>query len=149
MPKDVHTEHCCIVHGCKYSKDEECTVMTRKEPQSFPCESCGYDGIDPTKGSPETNICNFRYHHYYKLINKEGQHPALLYVMGLMRDAFGDANLICNIFLMAVSPQTFKMEFVSSIQGTKLIKKSEWEEIPQREFEALRIKYTEEAKQET
>lgn len=38
--KDVHTEHCCIVHGCKYGKDDVCTVTTKTAPQSHPCESC-------------------------------------------------------------------------------------------------------------
>ena len=42
--KDVHTEHCCKWHGCKYSwglkeKEEECTVL-QGAPQSFPCEQC-------------------------------------------------------------------------------------------------------------
>lgn len=40
--KDVHTEHCCIHHGCKYGKDDTCTVMTEQAPQSFPCEACGF-----------------------------------------------------------------------------------------------------------
>jgi hypothetical protein len=40
--KDVHTEHCCIKHGCKYS-DPNCTVTTGKAPQSFPCEDCEYE----------------------------------------------------------------------------------------------------------
>lgn len=38
--KDVHTEHCCLRHGCKYGKDNECTVMLRIAPQSYPCEMC-------------------------------------------------------------------------------------------------------------
>lgn len=37
--KDVHTEHCCLIHGCKYC-DPECTVVTSRAPQSFPCEAC-------------------------------------------------------------------------------------------------------------
>lgn len=36
---DVHTEHCCERHGCKYG-DEECSVVTGAKPQSFLCESC-------------------------------------------------------------------------------------------------------------
>jgi mannose-6-phosphate isomerase len=43
--KDVHTEHCCIFHGCKYG-DNDCTVTTKLAAQSHPCEDCGYDGID-------------------------------------------------------------------------------------------------------
>ena len=38
--KDVHTEHCCFVHGCKYG-DDDCSVKTGKKMQSFPCEMCG------------------------------------------------------------------------------------------------------------
>jgi hypothetical protein len=40
--KDVHTEHCCIRHGCKYGK-EDCPVVTRAKKQSFACEYCQYD----------------------------------------------------------------------------------------------------------
>lgn len=40
---DVHTEHCCLQHGCKYGKDDTCTVVTGKAPQSFPCEDCTQD----------------------------------------------------------------------------------------------------------
>lgn len=32
--RDVHTEHCCKEHGCKYS-DRKCTVVTGKKIQSF------------------------------------------------------------------------------------------------------------------
>ena len=38
--KDVHTEHCCSEHGCKYG-DKDCAVVTGKAPQSYPCEWCG------------------------------------------------------------------------------------------------------------
>jgi hypothetical protein len=37
--KNVHTEHCCLTHGCKYC-DADCPVETGKQEQSFPCESC-------------------------------------------------------------------------------------------------------------
>ena len=40
--KDVHTEHCCIHHGCKYC-DENCTVMNQEKEQSFSCEDCEHD----------------------------------------------------------------------------------------------------------
>lgn len=36
---DVHTEHCCIIHGCKYGHPD-CTVTTGRAPQSYSCESC-------------------------------------------------------------------------------------------------------------
>lgn len=38
--RDVHTEHCCIAHGCKYGDDEECTVASGKKGQSYPCITC-------------------------------------------------------------------------------------------------------------
>jgi hypothetical protein len=38
--RDVHTEHCCKKHGCKYN-DKTCTVTTGKKIQSDPCEECG------------------------------------------------------------------------------------------------------------
>jgi len=37
--RDVHTEHCCKKHGCKYA-DAKCTVTTGKKLQSGPCETC-------------------------------------------------------------------------------------------------------------
>lgn len=48
MTKDVHTEHCCIRHGCKYihwspryeEEIKECSVMTVTKKQSFRCEEC-------------------------------------------------------------------------------------------------------------
>jgi len=35
----VHTEHCCVDHGCKYG-DEGCPVETGQKPQSYFCENC-------------------------------------------------------------------------------------------------------------
>jgi len=37
--KDVHTEHCCRFHGCKYGK-ADCTVVAKGALQSYPCEDC-------------------------------------------------------------------------------------------------------------
>lgn len=37
--KDVHTEHCCKTHGCKYA-DVNCTVVSGQKEQSLPCEIC-------------------------------------------------------------------------------------------------------------
>lgn len=37
--KDVHTEHCCALHGCKYN-NAYCTVTMAKAAQSYPCEGC-------------------------------------------------------------------------------------------------------------
>lgn len=41
--KDVHTEHCCFDHGCKYG-DDDCPVTSGKKEQSFPCETCDFAG---------------------------------------------------------------------------------------------------------
>jgi len=41
---DVHTEHCCAEHGCKYAyKSELCTVTQGIAKQSYPCEVCSFD----------------------------------------------------------------------------------------------------------
>jgi len=37
--RDVHTEHCCVFHGCKYN-DNDCPVENRIKRQSYPCEQC-------------------------------------------------------------------------------------------------------------
>ncbi len=43
---DVHTEHCCLTHGCKYGNvDNECTVVSGEEKQSYPCENCEIDEL--------------------------------------------------------------------------------------------------------
>ena len=39
---DVHTEHCCIDHGCKYG-DDNCTIVTGTKVQSYPCEECEFE----------------------------------------------------------------------------------------------------------
>jgi len=41
--RDAHTEHCCVVHGCKYG-NPDCTV-TAGAGQSSPCHTCKDDGI--------------------------------------------------------------------------------------------------------
>lgn len=41
--KCVHTEHCCIIHGCKYG-DEDCPVVSGEKSQSYLCESCSEEG---------------------------------------------------------------------------------------------------------
>lgn len=41
--RDVHTEHCCALHGCKYGyegPDSPCSVVTGRKPQNHLCESC-------------------------------------------------------------------------------------------------------------
>ena len=37
--KNVHTEHCCERHGCKYC-EPDCPVENGIQKQSFPCELC-------------------------------------------------------------------------------------------------------------
>ena len=38
--KDVHTEHCCSKHGCKYGENDTCPVATGTKKQSYPCQDC-------------------------------------------------------------------------------------------------------------
>ncbi len=42
--RDVHTEHCCKDHGCKYGVGitTPCTVTSGEKAQSFPCEICDW-----------------------------------------------------------------------------------------------------------
>ncbi len=37
---DIHTDHCCLKHGCKYG-DRKCTVVSGEKKQIGPCEICG------------------------------------------------------------------------------------------------------------
>jgi hypothetical protein len=39
---DVHTEHCCSKHLCKYGQDAICTVSQGIRKQSYPCETCSW-----------------------------------------------------------------------------------------------------------
>lgn len=39
---DVHTEHCCKDHGCRYGHENDCPVMSGRKQQSFPCDVCDY-----------------------------------------------------------------------------------------------------------
>lgn len=51
--KNTHTEHCCAIHGCKYGKDDECTVLIEAKNQNYvqskPCESCWDNGWNTMK----------------------------------------------------------------------------------------------------
>lgn len=148
MAKDIHTEHCCIVHGCKYG-EEDCTVMQKKQPQSHRCELCDEEGMDPTQATDETSIYNFKPGEYYKLIRDESKgdekgNPALLYVMGFMKNCRGEARIICEVFLVTDFVRTLKLDFVSSIQGVDKIMKSQWEKISPEKFEKLKEEYTKE-----
>jgi hypothetical protein len=44
--KCVHTEHCCLKHGCKYG-DDDCPVESGAKFQSFDCEACYEEKGDP------------------------------------------------------------------------------------------------------
>lgn len=45
---DVHTRHCCLVHGCKYA-DPSCTVVTRRAVQEGSCEHCSEQQDTPVE----------------------------------------------------------------------------------------------------
>ncbi len=45
--RDVHTEHCCKKHGCKYGNyDGKCTVKSGEKMQSYLCVECHDDNAD-------------------------------------------------------------------------------------------------------
>ena len=51
MSKCVHTEHCCVDHGCKYGEDG-CPVYLGIKKQSCPCEACSYWFEDSSMKAP-------------------------------------------------------------------------------------------------
>ena len=57
---DVHTEHCCALHGCKYGDDQECTVVMALKPQAYACEECAYD-LDEGGGWDLAHLMNEMY----------------------------------------------------------------------------------------
>ena len=90
--KDVHTEHCCAIHGCKYM-DDDCTVTVAAENkeyvQSFPCEDCCNNGNDtlekalqvihPTMGTFANHIILYAKNWYGSSYNgEEDQVPFIL-----------------------------------------------------------------------
>jgi len=40
----VHRTHCCVLHGCKYGK-EDCPVTSGQIPQDYICLDCEEQGI--------------------------------------------------------------------------------------------------------
>jgi hypothetical protein len=40
MNEGVHETHCCIMHGCKYSINDDCPVVLDKIKQAYICEQC-------------------------------------------------------------------------------------------------------------
>lgn len=56
--KDVHTEHCCYRHGCKYG-DASCSVETGDKEQSHPCEQCCEEAADPVRSALQAFVDDF------------------------------------------------------------------------------------------
>ena len=56
--RDVHTEHCCYRHGCKYGKDD-CSVETGDKQQSYPCEQCSEEVADPIRSALQSFVDDF------------------------------------------------------------------------------------------
>ena len=56
---NVHKNHCCQSHGCKYG-DADCPVVSGQVLQAFPCELCeeySYTGqYLPSKINPQTML---------------------------------------------------------------------------------------------
>jgi len=38
--RNVHINHCCYTHGCKYGEDDTCPVVQMEAPQRYQCEEC-------------------------------------------------------------------------------------------------------------
>ena len=53
-PRSVHTEHCCVKHGCKYGLDYDCEVVQGKALQTYACEECDVDRLPPRQLSKYT-----------------------------------------------------------------------------------------------
>lgn len=134
MAKDVHTEHCCIVHGCKYGEEDTCTVVTKEHPQSYRCERCEQDGIDPTKATPETSIFAFKEGCYYALAETDKMNQTLMYVMGRLNNAEGKTYAICDLWMWDMNC----FRYVSSVQGTDKIMVAQWKEVTKSEYDALK-----------
>lgn len=62
MSVNVHANHCCILHGCKYA-DPNCPVVREEIDQRFSCPDCwdlGIDNVDEVRKVHEGEIrtCN-------------------------------------------------------------------------------------------
>jgi hypothetical protein len=57
--KDVHTEHCCVIHGCKYGS-ANCPVEAKTKNQSHACESCYMDAAEGFSAQEEHPYCEWR-----------------------------------------------------------------------------------------
>ena len=146
VEKDVHTEHCCVFHGCKYGH-ADCPVEKREKPQSYPCEYCSREGMDPTSVDPETSIYYFKPGGYYRRLSKkvlfdvEKYPKELLYVMDYLIDASLEVNMIGCFFYPTPFLPTYTVRFTSEVKGVKILKHSEWIEITKDEFEAYKEMY--------
>lgn len=63
--KDVHTEHCCARHGCKYG-DEDCPVELGLKKQSYLCEWCSEEIEQPLQRRYVTEGFSFETPHKVK-----------------------------------------------------------------------------------
>jgi len=58
--KDVHTEHCCLRHGCKYMAPQTpCTVESGEKKQSHPCEFCDMENADGVRPALRSFVDDF------------------------------------------------------------------------------------------
>lgn len=48
---EVHLNHCCLTHGCKYGDGQKCPVESGKYIQLFPCEECHHEQEDHLRDS--------------------------------------------------------------------------------------------------
>lgn len=46
VKKDVHTEHCCFMHGCAYMGGSDCTVASGEKQQARMCGICQFELYD-------------------------------------------------------------------------------------------------------
>ncbi len=119
--KDVHTEHCCVKHGCKYG-DKDCSVEKGWKLQSHPCESCEFDKEDREnflKNSPDEVLISRE--EYDELIDKQ----RLLYSLYEFRvqtwENYEDAFI----------HYTLRKDKIESVNNEKLLKYAKENPIPQ------------------
>lgn len=89
MP-DVHTEHCCLKHGCKYN-DDKCTVMTKAEIQSYPCQDCKVMTFKRERPiEPGFYWCYIKYPRHPELAIGQVKSPKYATVRGVFDFDWGD-----------------------------------------------------------
>lgn len=82
--KNVHTEHCCSRHGCKY-RDENCPVELGIQKQSFDCEDCQSDLTD-AQGITE---------YYFSLLTDDERMKIMNHYCKYC--GYNDSNCLCRI----------------------------------------------------